>query len=445
MLSKARNLKRITLLSLIFAGGIAGTGSIEAKAQPSSTPYFSPTAAWQVQSTGLRDTRGLSDVEFPCVMSTQYDNGFIVRFSGGQNRLITMAVDFRQGIFNTGHKYEAAINVGKDYSAPVSGSAFSDSVLIFNLRPVDGLYRALDNGSYMGLSIGQNAMRFNIANISSGLKQLSSCSKSGQVAVMAEQDQADPAEEVYIRRQHKPERKSRASDIPVNKTLAASERDFQRPARRSKAVDLEDQDLLGRDVWVAGAGEDVQTVIDRWSQKAGVNFEWQADGQETVMHDIRHRGSFDDAVQRLIAQNRAASGLQGNMASSAGAPSGPVPITPPPAPPMATSQERSFVSPGQPSRPAEAAGWSAPRGGYLEAVLKSWSERAGVELVWRTDRGFVLGQNVNFGGSYEEAVQNLLSMFDREVLRPVGQLNTDPVTGRRTLFIYADPLVSRSF
>jgi hypothetical protein len=108
-------------------------------------------------------------------MSNKYDNGFLVRFSGGKDRLITMAVDFRQGIFNTGHKYEAAINVGQDYSKPVTGSAFSDSVLIFNFRSLEGLYQALDTGSYMGLSIGQNAMRFNVANISEGLRQLSSC------------------------------------------------------------------------------------------------------------------------------------------------------------------------------------------------------------------------------------------------------------------------------
>jgi len=440
MLSKARNLKRITLLSLIFAGGLAGTGTIEAKAQPSSTPYFSPTGAWQVQSTGLRDTRGLSDVQFPCVMSNKYDNGFLVRFSGGKDRLITMAVDFRQGIFNTGHKYEAAINVGQDYSQPVTGSAFSDSVLIFNLRSLEGLYQALDTGSYMGLSIGQNAMRFNIANISAGLRQLSSCSESGQVAVVAESAQADEAEEVYIRRQHKPARKSSASEVPASKALAASEREFQAPARRSKAVELEEQTVLDQEVWVAGRGEDVQTVIDRWSRKAGVNFDWQASGTDTVMHDIRHRGSFDEAVQRLLAQNRAASGLKGEMASSAGAPSRPIPITPAPATPMAKSQERSFMASGP-----SAVRWSAPRGSYLEGVLKAWSKRAGVELVWRTDRGFVLGQSVNYDSSYEEAVQEILSMFDKEVLRPVGQLNTDPVTGRRTLLIYADPLVSRSF
>jgi hypothetical protein len=257
--------------------------------------------------------------------------------------------------------------------------------------------------------------------------------------VVAENSQADEAEEVYIRRQHKPERRSSASDIPVRKALAASEQDFQKPARRSKAVDLEDQTLLNQDVWVAGAGEDVQTVIDRWSQKAGVDFEWQASGADTVMHDIRHRGSFNEAVQRLLAQNRAASGLKGNLASSAMS-SDSMPITPAPAPPMAKSQERSFMA----SSPS-AARWNAPRGSYLEGVLKAWSERAGVELIWRTDRGFVLGQNVSYDGSYEEAIQNLLNMFDKEVLRPVGQLNTDPVTGRRTLFIYADPLVSRSF
>src|SRR5690606_9342990 len=74
--------------------------------------------------------------------------------------------------------------------------------------------------------------------------------------------------------------------------------------------------------WKAAAGEDLQTVLSRWSQTAGVDLQWQATNGGKVAQDFTHNGSFNDAVAALISENAASTGLQSQYQSGE-APAGP--------------------------------------------------------------------------------------------------------------------------
>ena len=79
--------------------------------------------------------------------------------------------------------------------------------------------------------------------------------------------------------------------------------------------------------------------------------------------------------------------------------------------------------------------WSASTGSNLQYVLRDWSRKAGVELIWESNQGFAVRTPVHTNGSYEDALRSLLGQYKGQNIRPNAQLNNDPITGRRTLFI----------
>ena len=99
-------------------------------------PVFAPAAGWDVNAGQLSNVRGLKPMKLPCVISTEYDYGFVVRFSGGGSKMLALAIDFRQDVFKQGRQYDAMISIGGGYVKQVKASAFTPSTLIFNLRPL---------------------------------------------------------------------------------------------------------------------------------------------------------------------------------------------------------------------------------------------------------------------------------------------------------------------
>ncbi|MEJ0061702.1 MAG: TcpQ domain-containing protein [Alphaproteobacteria bacterium] len=93
----------------------------------------------------------------------------------------------------------------------------------------------------------------------------------------------------------------------------------------------------------------------------------------------------------------------------------------------------SPLTPATQAAPAEA--WKAEPGDQLRAVIKKWSERANVELVWATEYDYPIQASVNFSGSFEDAVRNLLSGFVDAKPQPFGRLHDNPTAGQRILVI----------
>lgn len=202
-------------------------------------------------------------------------------------------------------------------------------------------------------------------------------------------------------------------------------------------------------VWEAKAGDDLQMTVQRWANKAGVNVAWQASNGGSVVDDIRVTGTFEEAVQSLMAQNAAAMGIEATMMGG-GAPNKATPIMPSHSgysstanQPYVSRQDVSMSSmptsimPDQNAAPSPATGgrWNAPAGANLEQVLGTWAKNAGVEFIWQANEIFTVKAPVSANGSFESALQSLLGQYTNDVLRPAAQLNNDPVTGRRMLFV----------
>ncbi|MDR3450762.1 MAG: TcpQ domain-containing protein [Alphaproteobacteria bacterium] len=80
-------------------------------------------------------------------------------------------------------------------------------------------------------------------------------------------------------------------------------------------------------------------------------------------------------------------------------------------------------------------GWSAERGDSLRKVLTDWCKRAGVELQWVAEYDYPMEASAHFGGSFEDAVRELLAGFESARPQPIAELHTNSGAGQKLLVV----------
>lgn len=101
---------------------------------------------------------------------------------------------------------------------------------------------------------------------------------------------------------------------------------------------------------------------------------------------------------------------------------------------MAAVAAPAVVPAPEKAAPAASGAWDGAKGATLRDVLKSWSDKAGVELYWSIDYDYRLSRDVDYTGSYDEAVGSLLDQFASVRPQPYGQLHQS-ANGPRVLVV----------
>lgn len=329
--------------------------------QTASIPKFQPAGDWTIAPTQVTGERGINDVKIPCVAMTEFDNGFVMRLSGGDQKMLAMAIDFRQDVFVKGRKYPAMITLGDGYVQQSEATAFAANTLLFNLRNLPDFYAQLAQQNTMGLSIENNNFKFSLGNLSPSLLSLEACFR-GEVVETPKMDTASadvpqtdavPYEapnsdlpqsfDDIVQSSGYPKA---PSDAPVAPYDMAAYPSAQSPSnspssrldgRVSKSMDTEYQEpapirsaaspynsaltpepsaanvyaapTATPAEWEAFAGEDVQSVLTRWANQAGYDLRWQAKNKAKLTQNVKLSGDFQTAVNQLLAQNAGTSAL----------------------------------------------------------------------------------------------------------------------------------------
>ncbi len=79
--------------------------------------------------------------------------------------------------------------------------------------------------------------------------------------------------------------------------------------------------------------------------------------------------------------------------------------------------------------------WTAPRASTLRQVLTDWCRQANVQLQWSAQYDYPLMSEVQIGGSFEHAVETLLSGLVDAQPRPLGRLHLNEPTGPAILVV----------
>lgn len=156
----------------VLMASALGFGSMTAQAALPST--FDLTDQWSVAPAsmdGQKDGNGVT----PCILANQYDNGFKIRFTGGQGQVFMMAIDFRQNIFAQGQAYPTKISVNGAQVAQKQGRAFNASTLLFDVRDINGFGDALKSGQSLNLDVQGNVMNFSLSQIEPAMARMEAC------------------------------------------------------------------------------------------------------------------------------------------------------------------------------------------------------------------------------------------------------------------------------
>ena len=189
-----------------------------------------------------------------------------------------------------------------------------------------------------------------------------------------------------------------------------------------------DQPKKNTNEWSAKKGESLINTLNGWAQQAGVKTDIRLDKDPVLKQDFQMNGSFEMAVNTLI--NRVSVGSvakpsavltdgQGGVTSVAGYQGGSLKTTP-------THADAGHKR------------WRALEGTDLRKVLMRWSDMEDIQLIWNTDKRFLVRDNVKTMANYTDAVTMILSQYEGQDVRPVAKLNTDPKTGKRALIIQID-------
>lgn len=408
--NKMKNL----LLSMASVCVLAGAPSLAYGNQP--VPTFSASGGWTVGATDLVNVRGLNGAKMPCVVSTEFDNGFIMRLSGGGQKILAMAIDFRQDVFAKGKKYNTMVTLGDSYVKQTMATAFTPSTLIFNLRDLPDFYAQTAQQKLLELSIDSNVFKFSLGDLGKSLTTLEGCYNGKKtnplpsIAAAKQGGNISSAPPLPSDFQNKSMPRNFDDIVQGSSTKNTGMTAF--PGDSAPLNIAPDRNIAARKSanvaggasgqWTAYAGENVRTALSRWANDAGYDLDWQAQGDNILPQDVSFNGSFEQAVNQLLAETEAAKGMTASLKDA--------------------------------SAPSSAIGaWNAVKGADLKSVINAWSSREGVKVVWGTFGNMPLKSDFSSQGSFESALQSLLDQHQNDSLRPFAELNRDPSTGAKTL------------
>ncbi len=406
-----KNLKAHVSYSVLtaFSLCIIGTG---ANAQSNQeTPVFTPVGGWEVNKTDLSNVRGLNAMKLPCVITNEFDNGYVMRLSGGGGMLLAMAVDFRQNVFVKGKKYTAMLAVGDAYVKQVTAAAFNPNTLIFNLRPLDGFYENVKSDKDIEIGIDANNMKFAVGDLSKALSDLEGCFAGTKDA---------PAPMTETLRSAKAGSADAPMPIVPAAAVEAEELPQQEPIQQAaqKPADLKLTDLAAApqqkqlprsfDEIVEGGKVDAAPVVK--AEAAPIKTAMKIAQPPAPQNDIGMSPmpvgeDVKVAAQvspKVVAQSAAkpaevAMNIRANTVSrGVAAPT----ITPATLPPVAAPRVAAAPAPTN---------WDAKAGEDMKIVLSRWAERAGYDLDWKAAGDGKVAQDITYTGNFEEAVGQLLA------------------------------------
>lgn len=387
------NFKKISL----FVVFVLFFASSNVQAQDLSTP----TSAWLVGPVSAAVVGGQTPQGMPCVAVNQFSNGYTLRLSGGDGRLLAMALDTRAAGFTRRQKYDVAFAVPGRFFQLMSGSAYDESTLLFGLSHIPEFYEALESAETLEISIGDNKATLSMAGLRQGLQRMNSC--AGAVPATA------PA--------------------PVS---APSPKHVQNPSPRQNPLLAQNQnaDLLTP---LPGEVEEAQAPAPAPKHPridpALFNLSQKAEQAQQAAKALSGQKTPNDAGDTGTPQTSQTAG-HSTVVNVARTWSDPTIRRADPSDIMGRSVASALQ--GDAARPMR---WRALRGANLQNTFEVWANAVGVKLVWTTDQDYAVRQSIVIEGPFDQAAMALLEQFGDTRPRPVGRVYREPGSNQLVLVV----------
>lgn len=503
-----------------------------------------PKSAWLVGLAlpGMNE----KDQHKQCVMATEYDNGFIVRFFASGNHVSAYSIDTRQPALKQGQGFSVRMISGDIYRDQRAMAQNETTLTVATWDQFD--WQEFVQSDAFKIQIGETMISFSTKGMSDGFKRLMSCADPNPVEVASNNFEASNVPQIPVNEDAADARAEQSSEEGINVSEVLAEdtdvaeaelneeaedkpanpkvlpeliedtvpREIERPlnvalamivptgyqfkfgsgvdfdvpvrweepagndwygilrksltaegyeiSKKNKtivisATEIKSKERLGREypkaetaakvlsetpVWTAAQGARLQDVLEDWSEQQGVNLVIDTEYEFLLPEDVTYQAPFEVAVEKLLENFKddpaAPMGIfQGNARDDDDGAAEEVAMTGEPLdePISLIQQDDKVLGSGAILPKPDANVWYALEQTSLQETLEQWSRRANVGLVWDTELRFDIRENVKNSNSYEEALTELLEQYKGSSVRPVGELNTDPETGKKVLHIRA--------
>jgi hypothetical protein len=160
----------------IIAFGLLTASAFPANAKTADPSlYFYPAKGWQVGTAGK--TIGLDGASPACFIRNQFNNGYIIQFSGDQSTIDTVNIDFRQDVFTPGKNYPATVSIPGGTRQEVIATASNARTLSAPLPLGAASVETLRKTSAMDFFVEGNAFRFYLTGFASSVPSYKNCAQ----------------------------------------------------------------------------------------------------------------------------------------------------------------------------------------------------------------------------------------------------------------------------
>ncbi len=165
--------QKTALWGFIFGAALL-TAYLPITAQAAQEPELSfyPAKGWVVRTKPLvsAPTQGRQ-----CYLTSEFNNGFYMQFSGNGKQIDRISFDFRQNVFAANESYNAMLAVPGQMQEKTTANAISDNVITIDLNKVPGVLDKMRSASVLDLHVEENRFRFYLTALSSALGSYESC------------------------------------------------------------------------------------------------------------------------------------------------------------------------------------------------------------------------------------------------------------------------------
>jgi hypothetical protein len=398
--SKRFDIKGIFFVAVLF---IASNAMAENATVPEATVYV-PTSAWLVGPATLSVSDN-PDSKIPCVVANQFSNGFVVRFSGGGDQLMAMAIDFRQKAFSAGQKYDVEFSMPGKYFQVLSGAAYDEGTLLFSLYKFPDFYKALQKANTLTIKAMGTTISINLVGLTDGIRRMNACYNPDQAQPLQKSAQGESSPQVSRQNPLIAEAANGLTPMPGEEPASLQPTGDQNRPDPEASVNA----VLQNGGDVSPAGGSASTLIAK------------AKEAEQAAKDLSARNPIKESVQAAKPESQ-------KMASSW---SNPKAIRP--SAPDVLVQKPDTVQPVM--NGTQEMRWRAVKGADLHDILSSWTAGSGVKLIWKPAQDFAVQRSISMSGDFATAVQLMLEEYNDQTVRPVGRLYHEPGTSQMVLVV----------
>jgi hypothetical protein len=397
--------------------------------------------AIQVSDWSVAGIDGVQDVAANpdhCAMYADYDNGFRLEFKATRERLTALRI-LTTDKTNTVLNIKGFVGMGVGKNSYALQSRHENGRIDASLLTVPNLAEKLKEATVFRMKLGVRNYYFALQGFDEGYHRLMVCMgiREPKTIQVVNQESAVPRAPSTPPIEQKTSNEIEMPADPIDVVDAVALESFQASDNLVEGVEGKEdsaQAVSDRDdsesatanerQWTAKKGQTLSEILKDWAGIAGVNTHFAMSSNPALSRDITTNGSFEVAVNALLNEVGAGDSkttaivknAEGRVTHIAGYQGG--------------------TLKGVEDNPSQGTNrWRALQGTDLRKVLKRWSIKNNVDFVWQSPETFLLPKSMKANVGYNQAVALLLSQFEGQPVRPVGQLNIDPDTGQKSLIV----------